>query len=123
MGRCADGGQVPTWELDRHSGLQRRPANGRHRRGAPHGTVLDKWEAFGWHVQEIHGHEVGDVLGALDRADEVHARPSMIVARTIKGKGVSFMENDHRWHGMPPNQEQYEAALAELQGGLARWQA
>jgi len=89
----------------------------------PTEPVLDKWKAFGWSVQEIHGHEVGEVLGALDRADEVHDQPSMIVARTIKGKGVSFMENDHRWHGMPPNQEQFEAALAELQGGLARWQA
>ena len=89
----------------------------------PTEPILDKWEAFGWHVQEIHGHNVGDILGALDRADEVHARPSMIVARTTKGKGVSFMEYDHRWHGMPPNKEQFEKAMTELQEGLTQWQA
>jgi len=84
--------------------------------------IVDKWQSFGWHVQEIHGHNVGEILNALDRADEVHARPSIIIARTTKGKGVSFMEYDHRWHGMPPNKEQYERALAELQEGLRAWQ-
>jgi transketolase len=84
--------------------------------------IVDKWQSFGWHVQEIHGHNVGEILNALDRADEVHARPSIIIARTTKGKGVSFMEYDHRWHGMPPNKEQYERALAELLEGLRAWQ-
>ena len=88
----------------------------------PTEPIADKWEAFGWHVQEIHGHNVGEILDALDRADEVHARPSIIIARTTKGKGVSFMEYDHRWHGMSPNQEQYEQALAELEEGLKPWQ-
>jgi len=88
----------------------------------PTEPIADKWEAFNWHVQEIDGHNVGEVLDALDRAGEVHARPSVIVARTTKGKGVSFMEYDHRWHGMAPNQEQYERALAELEEGLRRWQ-
>jgi transketolase len=88
----------------------------------PTEPILDKWQAFGWHVQEIHGHNVAEILNALDRADEVHARPSIIVARTTKGKGVSFMEYDHRWHGMPPNKDQFEAALAELQEGLKPWQ-
>ncbi len=88
----------------------------------PTEPVADKWQSFGWHVQEIHGHNVGEILNALDRADEVHARPSIIIARTTKGKGVSFMEYDHRWHGMSPNQEQYEKALAELQEGLRAWQ-
>lgn len=88
----------------------------------PTEPIADKWEAFGWHVQEIHGHNVGEILNALDRADEVHARPSMIIARTTKGKGVSFMEYDHRWHGMIPNQEQYEKALIELEEGLKKWQ-
>ena len=69
-------------------------------------------------MQEIDGHNVGEILDALDRADEVHARPSIIIARTTKGKGVSFMEYDNRWHGMSPNQEQFEAALAELEEGL-----
>jgi transketolase len=80
--------------------------------------VADKWAAFGWHVMEIHGHNVGEILNALDRADEVHARSCIIIARTTKGKGVSFMEYDNRWHGMSPNQGQYESALAELEAGL-----
>lgn len=84
----------------------------------PTEQIGDKWRAFGWHVQEIHGHNPGAILDALDLADEVHAQPKMIIARTTKGKGVSFMEYDHRWHGMPPNQAQFEQALAELQKGL-----
>ena len=84
--------------------------------------IADKWLSFGWHVQEIHGHNVAEILNALDRADEVHARPSIIIARTTKGKGVSFMEYDHNWHGMAPNQAQYRQALAELQEELAKWQ-
>jgi transketolase len=88
----------------------------------PTEPIADKWEAFGWHVQEVHGHNVAEILAALDRSDEIHARPSMIIARTTKGKGVSFMEYDHRWHGMPPNREQYEQALAELQEGLKKCQ-
>ncbi len=81
--------------------------------------IADKWRAFGWHVQEIHGHNVGEILNALDRADEVHAAPSMIIARTTKGKGVSFMEYDHRWHGMPPQENQYKQAKHELEEVLA----
>jgi len=88
----------------------------------PTEPIADKWLAFGWHVQEIDGHNMGEVLSALDRADEVHARPSMIIARTTKGKGVSFMEYDNRWHGMPPNQQQHAQALAELEEGLRQWQ-
>ncbi|MGM0675055.1 MAG: transketolase [Spirochaetota bacterium] len=81
-----------------------------------------KWESFGWHVQEVHGHNVREILDALDRADEVHAKPSIIIARTTKGKGVSFMEYDHRWHGAPPNDEQFEQAVAELEEAIAKWQ-
>jgi transketolase len=88
----------------------------------PTEPIAAKWEAFGWHTQEIHGHNVAEILNALDRADEVHARPSIIIARTTKGKGVSFMEYDNRWHGMPPNQAQYDQALAELEEGLRQWQ-
>jgi len=88
----------------------------------PTEPIADKWRAFNWHVQEIDGHNVAQVLDALDRADEVHARPSMIIARTTKGKGVSLFEYDHRWHGAPPNEEQYRQALVELEEGLAKWQ-
>ena len=87
----------------------------------PTEPIAEKWQAFGWHVQEIDGHNVAEILAALDRADEVHARPSVIIARTTKGKGVSYMEYDNRWHGMVPNQGQYEQALAELEGGLQPW--
>lgn len=85
----------------------------------PTEPIADKWRAFGWHVQEIHGHNMLEILTALDRADEVHARPSIIIARTTKGKGVSFMEYDNRWHGMPPDDAQYEQALRELEEGLS----
>lgn len=84
----------------------------------PTEPIREKWEAFGWHTMEIHGHNVREVLDALDRADEVHAQPTIIIARTVKGKGVGFMEYDHRWHGMAPNESQFKAALAELEGGL-----
>jgi transketolase len=87
----------------------------------PMERIAEKWAAFGWHVQEIHGHNMGEILDALDRVDEVHARPGIIIARTTKGKGVSFMEYDHRWHGSPPNPEQFERAMAELEEGLAQW--
>jgi len=88
----------------------------------PTEPIADKWEAFGWHVQEVHGHNVRELLDALHRADEVHARPSVIIARTTKGRGVSFMEYDNRWHGMAPNQAQYEAALAELEADMRKYQ-
>jgi transketolase len=87
----------------------------------PMEPVADKWRSFGWHVQEVHGHNVREILDALDRADDVHAQPSMIIARTTKGRGVSTFEYDNRWHGGLPNAEQYAAALAELEEGLARW--
>ena len=83
--------------------------------------LADKWRAFNWHVQEIDGHSVTDILAALDCADEVHAQPSVIIAHTTKGKGVSFMEYDHRFHGGAPTQAQYELALAELEEGLQQW--
>ena len=84
--------------------------------------IVDKWKSFGWHTQEIHGHNVAEVLAALNRSDEVHARPSVIIARTTKGKGVSFMEYDNRWHGLVPDEDQYKRALGELEEGLKRWQ-
>lgn len=88
----------------------------------PTEPIADKWASFGWHVLEVHGHNVQEVLNALDQADEVHARPTVIIARTTKGKGVSFMEYDHRWHGQPPTDEQFAVALTELEKGLEQWQ-
>ncbi len=88
----------------------------------PTEDICEKWHSFGWHVQEIDGHNVGEILNALDLADQVHARPSVIIARTTKGMGVSLFEYDHRWHGAPPNKQQFELALAELEGDLGQWQ-
>jgi transketolase len=87
----------------------------------PLAPLADKWKAFGWHVQEIDGHSVAEILAALDRADQVHAQPAVILARTTKGKGVGFMEYDHRWHGGAPDEAHYRRALAELQEGMRRW--
>ncbi|MBF7081641.1 transketolase [Desulfallas sp. Bu1-1] len=76
--------------------------------------VADKWRAFGWDVQEIDGHDMGRILEAVARAREAKGKPSIIIARTVKGKGVSFMENEVGWHGSAPKPEQVERALAEL---------
>ena len=83
--------------------------------------LRSKWEAFGWHVEEVDGHNVAEILAVLDHADEIHAQPVVIIARTTKGRGVSFMEYDHRWHGGVPDQAQYEQAMAELEEGLRSW--
>lgn len=78
--------------------------------------VTDKWRAFGWHVEEIDGHDFTEIIGALQKAREIKGKPTMIVARTVKGKGVSFMEDKVDWHGSAPNAEQTEQALCELGG-------
>lgn len=88
----------------------------------PTEPIADKWKAFGWHVREIHGHNMSEVLDALDYCDEVHGQPTIIIARTVKGKGVSFMEYDHRWHGKSPSDKEFEAAIAELEKEAAQWQ-
>lgn len=77
--------------------------------------VADKWRSFGWHVIEIDGHDMGAVVDALEEARDFHGGPAMIVARTVKGKGVSFMEHQVDFHGKAPNQEQMEQALAEIE--------
>jgi transketolase len=89
----------------------------------PTEPICDKWKSFNWHVIETHGHNMAEVLDALDQADEVHGRPVVVVARTTKGKGVSFMENLPQWHGGIPSPSEFEAALAELHEGAAAWQA
>ena len=74
-----------------------------------------KFEAFGFEVIKIDGHDFEQIKDALDRAKTVKGKPTAILAKTVKGKGVSFMENQVGWHGVAPNKEQYEAATAELQ--------
>ncbi len=73
-----------------------------------------KLEAFGWNVITIDGHDIEQILGALDSAKTVKGKPTAIVARTVKGKGVSYMENEAGWHGKAPNDAEYEIAMAEL---------
>lgn len=76
--------------------------------------VADKFAAFGWNVISIDGHDLEQIKGALDAAKTVKGKPTMVVCETVKGKGVSFMENDYGWHGVAPNAEQKEKALAEI---------
>lgn len=76
--------------------------------------LADKWLAFNWHVITIDGHDLTQVLAAFDEAASVKGKPTVIIAKTVKGKGVSYMENNADWHGKGPNQAELEQALAEL---------
>ena len=76
--------------------------------------VNKKWEAFGWNVIEIDGHDFEQILSALDKAKQCKEKPTIVIAKTIKGKGVSFMENVCGFHGVAPTAEELEKALAEL---------
>jgi len=82
----------------------------------PLDPLPEKWEAFNWNVIEMDGHNMGEILDALDKAKQVRGRPTMIVAHTVKGKGVSFMEAKFQWHANAPNKEEYKNALKELGG-------
>ena len=79
--------------------------------------LAEKWKSFGFKVIEINGHNVMQILDALDSALEVHSKPVVILAHTTKGKGVSFMENTALWHGAVPSEAQYQAARREILGG------
>ena len=74
----------------------------------------DKWRAFGWHVVELNGHDIPQLLAAFEKAEQVKGRPTAIIAHTIKGKGVSFMENNVDFHGKAPTPEEADRALKEL---------
>lgn len=76
--------------------------------------VDEKFKAFGWHVERINGHSFAEIAAAVEAAKKVKDKPTMIIADTVKGKGVSFMENQVGWHGNAPSREQAEQALAEL---------
>jgi transketolase len=73
-----------------------------------------KCASFGWNVMEIDGHNMGEILSAFDKAAAHRGNPTVILANTVKGKGISFMENQASWHGVAPNREQFEKAMAEL---------
>jgi len=84
----------------------------------PMDPIDKKFESFGWDVVKINGHIMSDVVNALVTIRENQTRPTVIVADTVKGRGVSFMENVRGWHGKAPNKEQLDQALAEIKGGL-----
>jgi transketolase len=79
--------------------------------------VDKKFEAFGWNVLVIDGHNLEEIKEALVKAKEVKGKPTVIIAKTVKGKGVSFMENQASWHGTAPNEEQKIQALSDIKGG------
>ena len=74
-----------------------------------------KWKAFGWAVREIDGHDPRAILSALESVPFEQKRPSCVIAHTVKGKGVSFMEDRLLWHYRPPSDEEFEKAMAELE--------
>lgn len=76
--------------------------------------IEDKFRAFGWHVLTINGHDYEAISDAVEQAKATKGKPTLIVAETVKGKGISFMENEVGWHGVAPNAEQAARALAEL---------
>jgi transketolase len=80
----------------------------------PLGDLAGKWRTFGWNVVEIDGHDIRGILDAIDQCDAESTRPSVILARTIPGKGVPFMEGDYRWHGKVPDSSQAAVARAAL---------
>jgi transketolase len=78
--------------------------------------VVDKWKAFGWETFEMDGHDIELLVETIERAKKIKGKPVIIVAHTVKGKGVSFMEEDNHYHGVAPTKEEAEKALKELEG-------
>jgi transketolase len=76
-------------------------------------NLREKFEAFGWNVQEIDGHDIQAIIDAIDNTNDSE-KPNVIIAKTVKGKGVSFMENQVGWHGKAPNEDEYKQAIADL---------
>lgn len=79
----------------------------------PVAPVRDKFEAFGWYVDEVNGHDFEEIIDAVNKA-KMQEKPIMIIANTVKGKGIKFMEDKCEWHGKAPKQEEYERAVEEL---------
>ncbi len=76
--------------------------------------LTDKWRAFGFEVIELDGHYMQEILDTIDKAKSIKGKPTVIIAHTKMGRGVSFMEDNYKWHGVPPNDEQGKVALSEL---------
>ena len=83
------------------------------------GPVEDKWRSFGWHVCTVNGHDVGQLRQALEQARKVADRPAFIGMKTIKGKNISYMENDNAWHKRTPTSEELRLARRELEALMA----
>lgn len=83
--------------------------------------LADKWRSFGWHVIDVKGHDMDEILGGFAEARARKGQPSLLLAHTEMGHGVTFMADDYRWHGKPPKPEQGEAALKELGTSYAEW--
>jgi transketolase len=81
----------------------------------PMGSIADKWKSFGWHVVETDGHNIAALSEAIDTAKKVVGKPIIIIAKTVKGKGISFMEGKNAWHGKPISDDEYKNALEELE--------
>ena len=82
----------------------------------PLGDVELKWKAFGYYVITVNGHDVEEISAAIESAKTIKGQPTIILAHTVKGKGVSFMEGNHAWHGAPVDDEHFEQAMKELEG-------
>ncbi|MCX6769569.1 MAG: transketolase [Candidatus Micrarchaeota archaeon] len=89
----------------------------------PLADMAEKYRAFGWHAITVDGHDIGALLHAFSEAKKTKSKPTMIIAITVPGKGVSFMEKDYKWHGKPPNAEEAARALAELEAERAKLEA
>lgn len=86
--------------------------------------LCDKYEAFGWHVLQIDGHNIREIVEAVAEAKVIHEKPTVIIAHTIPGKGVSFMEKDYTWHGKPPKDKaEADRAIRDIQESLRRLRA
>lgn len=84
------------------------------------GPYVHKWVDFGWNAIEVDGHDVEVLMNAFDKAAETKGKPTIIIAHTVKGKGVSFVENKAEWHGIAPKKEEYERAVKELDAEFAK---
>ena len=98
-----------------HNGLQN---DGFTKDIMPMEHMDDKWSAFGWKVLHVDGHSIEDLLRVFHEMKQYKGQPICIIAKTVKGKGVSFMENVAAWHGIAPNDEEYEIAMKEVTGGV-----
>lgn len=98
-----------------HNGLQ---IDGSNEEVMNVNSISDKFSAFGWNVLKVDGHDIEELKNVIDKAKCENVKPSVIICSTVKGKGVSFMENNAGWHGSAPNEEERVKAIEDLEGGL-----